>query len=167
VDLTQPLPPNPIGVARLEQTLAGLLEPPAPRPVPPLPPMAAQVSGKTYALEPNPAGLRAVRLGFDSPDVCRCAVIGADGRVTLMRVGLDGVYRMAPGRNDFPAGARGAWLDERTFALEYDEIANLEAYNLVMHFEADRVTLEVTQRTHQGTLRIEGRVTDEEAPLQG
>ncbi|TFH26502.1 MAG: class C beta-lactamase-related serine hydrolase, partial [Myxococcales bacterium] len=61
-----PLPPNPEGVARLESALFGATEAPAPTPVPPLPPIASEVSGKVYRLDANQFDVKCLSFHFDS-----------------------------------------------------------------------------------------------------
>ncbi len=75
-------------------------------------------------------------------------------------IGLDGIYRLAPGRNGFRYGIRGQWLEEMAFALSYDQIANLDAFDLRMTFAADghSVNIDAQERTEQAHIRIEARV---------
>jgi hypothetical protein len=42
--------------------------------------------------------------------------------------------------------------------LDYDAIANREAYTLRMRFDGDSVTIEAKERTHEAVLQFEGQV---------
>jgi hypothetical protein len=76
-----------------------------------------------------------------------------------LMVGLDGVYRLYPVDDyDLPMGLRGDWRDAQTFVLEYDRIANRDAYTLAMRFEGDAVTIEVKERTRQASITFGGGV---------
>ena len=67
----EPLPPNREGNARLNTAIQEASEPPPVQPVAPLPPMAEEVSGKDYRLEPNQFDVKCIALRFDSPsEVC-------------------------------------------------------------------------------------------------
>ena len=65
VDLEKPLPANPAGVQQLDAALKAIQAPPPAQPVPPLPAMAAAISGRVYELDPNPFGLTSTQLHFD------------------------------------------------------------------------------------------------------
>jgi CubicO group peptidase (beta-lactamase class C family) len=158
-DLTAPLPANPDGVARLNETVAKVVAAPAPQPVPPLPPMAETISGKVYEFGLNPLNMKTLRLIFDRPDEATAEMTTFDDQPPVsVAIGLDGVYRMTPGDYDFPIGMRGSWEDDQTFMLDYDAIANREAYTLRMRFDGDSVTIEAKERTHEAVLEFEGQV---------
>ena len=48
---------------------------------------------------------------------------------------------------DLSVGLRGHWTDAQTFVLEYDTIVNYYYYQLQMHFDGDRVSLTLSERT--------------------
>jgi hypothetical protein len=73
-------------------------------------------------------------------------------------VGLDGVHRISNGPNDLPQGARGEWVDDSTFMLEYDNIANNDHIFLRIRFMGDGVTVEAQETAHELGTRIEGKV---------
>ena len=160
VDPRQPLPPNPAGVTRLQQTLASLAQAPAPQPVPPLPLIARAISGRTYTFEGNPLEVQTLRLDFTVPGDPTLRLTQLDGQVTRdSTIGLDGVYRMSRGMYGFPVGQRGYWEDERTFVFEYDQIANIDPFVLRARFEGDTVVLEGKDRTREAGVRAVGRAT--------
>jgi hypothetical protein len=144
-------------MARLTETVAGLSAAPDPTPVPPLPATALAISGKTYTFDPNPLGIVSVQLDFDqsAEAMATFALEGDPGPVTLA-VGLDGIFRTAPGDYGFPLGLRGGWVDQSTFVLDYDMIANNDAIVLVLSFADDTVTITASERTHEGEVQFEG-----------
>jgi CubicO group peptidase (beta-lactamase class C family) len=125
----EPLPPNPEGTARLEAAVNAAANPQA-QPVPPLPPIAAQISGKTYRLM-NPdilfSDVDRMRVPDGDWKVAKFGMDFGDDEATLtlellsdtelnVTVGLDDVYRVTAS----PLGtlaAKGAWATETTFIL--------------------------------------------------
>ncbi len=116
-----PLPANRLATLALQIRLEALAHPQA-QPVPALPAVAGQVSGRSYSLEANRLGIQAFRLAFAPPAGQATITLDmAQGRLPL-GVGLDGVYRYTPvGEGGAHPGAAiaalGAWLDEETFVL--------------------------------------------------
>lgn len=157
VDVQHPLPPNPAGVARLQEALAKVASAPAPNAVPPLPQTAQAISGQTYAFEPNPLTLRTLTMDFAGPgDPTLRLTFANDEPARQATIGLDGVFRMSTGAHGLSLGQRGYWQDENTFVLDYDQIANIDPYLLQMRFERDSVTLDVRDRTRIEGLRLVG-----------
>lgn len=157
VSPTVPLPPNPEATAKLAATLESLLAPPEPQPFV-LPATASTVSGATYGFEPgNPLGVESVRVAFDDSAEADFEVTFSDGRDPFAGpVGLDGVLRTTPGTWDLPVGMLGTWTDEQTFVIERDEIANNGALIVTLHFDGDDITLDVQERTVEGTISVSG-----------
>ncbi len=161
VDLSQRLPANAAGTARLNAALTAVAQPPTPGAVAPLPDTARAISGKTIVFEPNPLGLRAVRIDFNDTVEATLSVSVADGGQWLpLRVGLDGVYRFAPGDHNLPTGARGEWTDPQTFVWEYDAVANNDHILFQTRFDGNRVTVEGQETAHELGARAEGRVQE-------
>ena len=157
IDLGQSAPANPAGVARLKAAVAAVAEAPNPAPVPGLPLMASAVSGRSFQLGPNPSDLETLCLEFDGSQVARLYLTFFHQEPRTFEVGLDGVYRIFPGDDyGLPAGMRGAWIDERTFVLDYDTMANRDAYEYRMTFLENRVTVQVTERARTGAVTFEG-----------
>jgi hypothetical protein len=151
VDMEQPLPANPDGLAQLEAAVQDLAQPPAPQAVAPLPDIARQISGKTIVMEPNPLTIETIRLDFNDTAEGLWQITVAGRQAPLAgAVGLDGVDRVSIGDYGLPAGVRGAWADAETFIFEYDEIASIDAYTFRLRFEADRVVVDVTTRQGGG-----------------
>lgn len=155
VDMENPLPDNPEGVARLDAAVAAVAQPPAAGPVPPLPDVARQVSSKTYMLEPNVIGLDSIACTFNASAEATCAV-GVGGDPPLMwAVGLDGVYRFSSGLDGRPLGARGRWTDPRTFTLESNGITTNDQFGLSLRFDGDRIEVQF-QEKNGGSARMAG-----------
>jgi hypothetical protein len=161
VDLTGPLAPNPAGVEQLTAALEVVRKPPDPQPVASLPEAARAISGKTFVLESNPLNLKTLRLDFDDSAEARIRLAFTDQPNRDFLVGLDGIYRTYPVDDyDLRMGLRGEWQDAQTFLLEYDRIANRNAYLLEMRFESDGVKISHTERTRAGSVTFEGRLQD-------
>lgn len=116
------LDPNPEAYARLNTAIEDATEPPAAKPIPPLPPMAGEVSGKVYRLEPNSFDVQCISLRFDSPSEVRFDLTLDSGAFTLP-VGMDGVPRfLVTGPNGTPVGVLGEWTEPSVFSMDYDEV---------------------------------------------
>jgi hypothetical protein len=152
-----PIPANPEGAAKLAATVETLVAPPGPQAFS-LPDTAATISGIRYGFEAgNPLGVNSLVVGFDEAAEADLEVTFADGRQPLAGpIGLDGVYRLSPGAWGLPAGMRGTWADEQTFLFERDEIANNGALVVILRFGDDDLTMEVLERTVEGTISIVG-----------
>ncbi len=171
MDFKKPLPANPDGDARLAELVAALPNPPDPQPVPPLPAIAGEISGKVFHFDPNPFLLESLRLDFNTSAEATVQFIFTDGQQTPPApVGLDGLYRMTPGLNldrafhvfaDFKnltVGLRGAWVDGKTFRLEYDTLFNRYFYLLEMKFNGEQVSVTGSERGTNSKGTFEGRL---------
>jgi hypothetical protein len=145
VKSSKALPANPGANKKLHRLLEACRDP-RPKPVPPLPAAARQVSGKTFRFhtddtKKNPLGLETASLVFNKKNQCRIRFtfpektayvsVGFDGvyrtnpyskrlKVLEIDVGLDDVYRstMTPTEiGTLPYFARGSWKDDRTFVV--------------------------------------------------
>jgi CubicO group peptidase (beta-lactamase class C family) len=159
IDASRSLHANPGAVDRLSSALKTIQEPPAPRPVAPLPKAAEEVSGKTFVFGPNPFQLKTLRLEFnDSAEAGMQLTFADDQPPRSGKIGLDAVYRMSPGKYNLPVGQRGYWADAYTFVLEYDEVANRDARVLRLVFEDKRVMIEAKERSHEAVVSFEGKL---------
>ncbi|MEP7273955.1 MAG: serine hydrolase [Acidobacteriota bacterium] len=162
----QPLPENPTAVARLNAAIAAAAKPPAASPISTLPDLAQTISGRTYELEPNWMGLTSFSLVFRPGEQTATVRLqfqpalkqyqwGISAKVrgtkTIMEVrsvGLNGIPRLSgDGPLGLPVALKGSWEDERTFVLEYDEIANTNSYRLRLIFDGNRVSVQSKERT--------------------
>lgn len=156
---SKPLRPNPKGVALLESRIRqAALSRSQPRAAPPLPDRAKKVSGQTYVMDANPSGLVSVSLTFTSQEEAVFGVsIAEDSQTVNLRVGLDNVYRIGPGRFGLPAAARGFWQTSNTFVLDLDEIGNINRWRIRMTFRDDRVTVVLNEATSLTSATIGGK----------
>ncbi len=161
VDPTKALPATPAGEKELSEAVRVVAQPREPQPVKPLPPVAAKISGVEFCFAPNPLDLASLLLTFNETSVAQIQLTFSGDQPTVGgEVGLDGNYRLAPGRYEFPFGLRGQWVDQQTFALASDQIANLDAYDARVTFSMDgqSVSMEIKERTEAGSVTLEGRV---------
>lgn len=160
VDLNAPggVPANPEGVARLDEVIAGLAQPPAAQPVTSLPATAATISGVTYAFPENPLEMATIRVAFSGGSEANLEIGLTDGRTIAGPVGLDGDFRFNTTYDyGFPLAWRGTWVDDDTFWFEWNEVANRDVYLLDLTFTEDFVTVEAREITHQAGVSIEGQ----------
>jgi len=141
VDLQKPLPENSAGVAQLEAALAECVQSPPARPVPPLPDVVSSISGKVFTFKQNPLRIRSIRLDFDDSAVATLRLDLSDPSTVVAMVGLDGVYRPSIGGR--PCIAKGAWTDDQTFKVDYNEGPGISYHKVAIRFDDDRLTFEI------------------------
>jgi hypothetical protein len=155
-----PLPENPRAVARLESLSNKAEERPESEPVPPLPEMAARVSGKTYALEDNVYGWQSFALAFQEQEATFDLSIGDDSQE--FAAGLDDVFRINQVDQLGPTGPiafKGSWRDEDTFFLR---MQLLDGYHYELHFDfvEDGVDVSLKDLIAGGWQRIHGTLDE-------
>jgi CubicO group peptidase (beta-lactamase class C family) len=153
----RPLPANPATAAQLEKALEAVVEPPAPRPVPPLNETGKRISGRTFAVDTNDLEIEEFSLEFTGLADAVFRFKHSGGKMDNWPVGLDGIYRLSEGPFGLPQGLRGEWADAKTFVMEYDNIANNDHVFLRMSFDGDRVAVESRETAHELGVRFEGR----------
>lgn len=145
IDPSNPLPANPQGVAQLEAALDTLVKEPPALPGGEVPQTAAEISGKTYIFEPNPAMLKSATLEFNDPAE---ATIYLDllGKEVTWKIGLDGQYRQSP------EGSlqRGYWKDAQTFVIEVFDVG---MDNRTFTFTDERVLVDASGLTIEGKMQ--------------
>jgi len=153
---TTPLPPNPGGAASLESRIQqATLNPDKPQSVPPLPGMAQQISGQKYELGTNPFQLEDFSLTFEKQDEALMNLTVADDTLALP-IGLDNVFRIAPGRFGSPAALKGFWKKRGVFAFDFNEIGNINNWRATVRFEDDRVAIRMQERGGLADLTLAG-----------
>lgn len=143
IQSNEALVPNPDGAVALHAAIADAavaVTSETPQPVPDLPALAAEVSGQTYILEPNPVGVMGFSLTFADEATATLTLVTYEGTRTHV-VGLDGVYHWSPGNYALPAGAVGRWTADDTFEIDLDELGNINRWHIVNRFDGDAVTL--------------------------
>lgn len=138
-----PLSPNPEAYARLNTAVQNATEPPLAKPIPPLPPAAAEISGKVYRLEPNQFDVKCISLRFDSPSEVWFDLTLGSGAFELP-VGMDGVARfLEDGPTGIPVGVLGEWTEATVFSMQYDELAGPNHLRIRSSFDAGSQSVEL------------------------
>ena len=149
------LPPDPEGTARLAAVAARRAVPPSPTPPPPPPPLVESISGRTFALPPEPPfGWQAVALTFDGGAAATLTPTVA-GTARPFAVGLDGVPRLTPGGGfvadprhaDSTLALTGRWEDERTFVVTFDTLARIDRGTISLRFDDAGVAVALVEET--------------------
>lgn len=138
--------PNPEAYARLNQAIEDATKPPQAKPVPALPPMAEEVSGKVYRLADNQFGVSCISLRFDSPSGVWFDLTLGSGLFALP-VGMDGVPRFSETRpTGIPVGVLGEWTEPNEFSMQYDEVGGSNHLRIRGNFadDSESVALEFT-----------------------
>jgi hypothetical protein len=142
------LPEDSTGAARLATVVRAATEPPAARPVTTLPPQAAVISGRIYALDANPFDLRSFSLTFSGGATAQLQLELVDRLDRPRPVGLDGVPRVSPdGRFGLPVAVSGAWESDSTFVLDYNEVGNINNRRFRLKFVDEGASVELTERS--------------------
>ncbi|MCL5428610.1 MAG: beta-lactamase family protein [Chloroflexi bacterium] len=151
-DLENGMPENPEGQAQLQEALVAILDAPEAEPVPSLPAIVQEISGKNFILESNGILNSALTLTFPETGEARLEFTvqnESEPRVSL--VGLDGLYRASVSGK--PVLARGEWVDEKTFVIEYNEGPGLNLLFFWMKFEGNQLEMKITDvGTFVGTM---------------
>jgi hypothetical protein len=140
VQSSEALPPNPAGVAQLDDAIRRAASTERdPQPVDPFPAIADVISGTTFVFDDNPFELYSGTLWFPSADEARFRIISS-GRYTLdpdfvWAAGLDGIERLGPGQLGIPAAGTGGWQPDETFVMNVDLMGMLERFRLTFTFE--------------------------------
>jgi hypothetical protein len=143
--------PNPDGVQLLESKLREVaLIQTEPEPAPSLPQTAERITGKKYTLDPNPVGLLSIALTFQEETealLSWTASTDPPDRQAANQVnwpiGLDNVYRFAPGQYGLPMGLRGRWVSEDAFVIYIDYIGDTGKAEIRFDFEGDDLTMQI------------------------
>lgn len=141
----KPLPSNKKIAAKMKDFLREI-EFPTSQPVPPLPAIAAKISGKTIQCEPNGTHFQSISLDFrpNENNTCLLTINWDDGRKdpTPPLVGLDGVYR----KHEASWGVfafKGSWLNDDTFVINTQELRQAERIDIKFTFNQDDIAIDV------------------------
>ena len=153
----RPLAEDPAGYSMLQAKIAAAASPPGAQPVPGLPPIAMNISGKQYALDKNGLGLLSIRFTFAGGDTALLDLQLAD-RLESHPLGLDGVYRVSRQSPDAqPVAVKGAWLSENEFGFTYNEFAAAQNTIARAVFQGDGISLSVKDPFNNLDMIIAGR----------
>jgi hypothetical protein len=160
VESAAPLPANPDGVAVLESSVEQATAPPRPEPVPPLPEIAQQVSGKTIVLESNPVGLQSITLDFPGGAEAALRLTFIEGDQMVWPIGLDEVYRFTPFEHGLSMGVKGEWESDNVFVTHRDVIGGYERERIDAAFGEDQITIQIHNLTPGGggSVTLAGRL---------
>ncbi len=137
------LPANPQGSDLLAKAIAGIaIEEPMQLRAPS--PLADLISGKAFQFPDNPLGVKMLTLYLaDAQPHYKIyardpsgAAIGMDGPI-----GLLGFYLKSKRSNYGVRAARGSWLDDQTFAIDFQYVGMGEQRRWLLRFEPTKVTL--------------------------
>jgi len=133
----RPLPANPQALARIEAGAQALAQPrQAPQP---LPPIALEISGKTFTLSDNPFGWHTIAFHFENG--AEVAGITIDNAQHL-EVGLDNLFRMVNGGDSlFPEGLRGRWDDQDQLIVDAVLVGQLADFDNTIQFTSDSIRI--------------------------
>lgn len=135
-----PLPPDAEGVALLAAKARAVGEEQASSAAP-LPPIAQQVSGRTYAFSRVPWGWRSILLRLDAP-APTIEIQRADGKEVKLALGLDGRFAYGESPEGITA-LRSKWQDGQT--LRVDVRVPEEAISLIYDLRFGGTGVEVTE----------------------
>jgi CubicO group peptidase (beta-lactamase class C family) len=167
VESENSLPANPEGIAFLESTVqkATRAIEDEHSPSPPLPSISGEVSGNTYALEPNPYGLLTLSMTFKEKDDAMLrlsmnpAITGAE-RLEVP-IGMDNTYRVSRGgRFGMSVALKGKWENDNTFVVKYDEIGNINNWRISIAFQDDTITVHMQEATNLAEANFGGKVQE-------
>jgi hypothetical protein len=152
-----PLPANDAGDARLAKLVATAAAPPLPVATTSLPPLARRISGKIWFLSPNPLALRSLMLAFPSASDATVRFGFADGSSEEHVIGLDGAPRISPNRTAGLAVALSGQFLKNGFAFDYDEIARINAYRMLLTPDAQGLSIHLTERSGLTDMTVTAR----------
>lgn len=155
---SEPLPENPEGVARLDSLVKAVANP-EPGPIPPLPQMAHQVSGKTYAFGTNPGDFKTFSITFQpQKDEAKFSLSFGSQHVEGA-IGLDNVYRIINAEG-FLRALRGSWVTENTFSIDYQVLDYTQRGTIRMTFEKNKLTVWMQEEIQDIKYKFSGRLQD-------
>jgi hypothetical protein len=160
---SDPLPSNPEGVALLESRIRQAALPPEKETEGrPLPDIARRISGRTYRLDRNPYALVSLSLVFAGEREALLR-LGADPALAdsegmELPIGLDGAYRIAPGRFAIPAALKGWWERDDLFVVDMNEIGNINHWRIEVAFQGDEVEVSMEDAAGLGGAEFGGRL---------
>jgi CubicO group peptidase (beta-lactamase class C family)/sugar lactone lactonase YvrE len=149
VQSDEALPANPAGVVRLQElTQEVAAQVASPVAVPPLPQVAAEISGRIYVFDVDDGYASAV-FDFSREDEVLFSVTATSNAFESgpwqWLAGLDGVERYSNGRNGGLAAATAFWQDDQTLVMNIEDLGNLELLRLTFVFDVDDIdTMSVT-----------------------
>jgi hypothetical protein len=162
---TDPLPPNPEGVALLESRIRQAALPPEKEAEgKPLPDTARRISGRAYRMDRNPYAPVSLSLVFEGEREALLrlgtdlALSGSEG--VELPVGPDGAHRIAPGSFGIPAALKGWWERDDLLVVKMNEVGNINHWRIEAAFRGDPVEVSMGDATGLGRARFGGRIAE-------
>jgi hypothetical protein len=133
------IPSDPDAYAKLEsliQSAAGTTQP-----VPVLPQVALDITGKTYMLGQNFWGWSDMTFFFEQgSEEATLKMTGSPG----LKIGLDHRYRLTESPNSRPIGLRGHWIESDTFYLDYIVFGDFIRNEARIKFDGNKIAVTIT-----------------------
>ena len=148
----KPLPPDTSAIAELKARIGRAISPL--EPVPSLPALATQVSGRTYQMADNPAGWHTVQFIFGEGEPQASAVI--DGVALDPPIALDNVCRVGQASGGSQRCLRGAWQSDGTFVIHEVDLGQLSEMIFSVRFEGNDVSITATESLSGSQMHLEG-----------
>ena len=152
-----PLTANSEPTASLE-AIAGRMTQPQKRLPAPLPQKARDISGRTFTIKARGASLASFSLTFNGSDEALMVAVQGDTDYEVL-VGLDNVFRTSRISDRESISARGHWINEKTFVVDWCPLAAGDRVTITLTFENKRVKV-------RSKSAMTGRVQHSEAKLQ-
>lgn len=149
------IPSSPEAFARLEtliQSVTGTSQP-----VPVLPDLALNITGKKYRLEPNFLGWSEMTYFFEqgSNEATLRMTASSD-----LKIGLDNLYRITE-TDSGPIGLRGRWIEADMFYLDYIVFGDFIRSEAGIKFEGEKIIVTITYLNWDSTpIILRGRVAE-------
>jgi CubicO group peptidase (beta-lactamase class C family) len=133
------IPPNLSDISALQEQLQAIANPP-PKTPNALPPLAKEISGKTYIDLNGTHGWSTFAFTFNGTNEAGLDLMyGNKSEQIPARVGLDGLYRVTPTQNYGPIALKGYWKDGTTFVVTQQFLMEAERITMEMTFSGDKV----------------------------
>ena len=141
VKANSPLPPNE-GANKTLQSLIAEAAAAKPLPVAPFPPIARRISGRIFEMESAVYGYNSFSLTFTKNNEC---FLRLNDKLEVP-VGLDHVYRIMDlkgnsGIDTDPIAARGHWVDQEEFQLEWQSLLPADKLEITLTFSPEMVKM--------------------------
>ncbi len=153
IQSNQALPANAANLARLEAGINALSQPVKMDPKP-LPPIASEITGKTYTLNENSFGWTSMIFTFqEGAGEVKVTVNG----MRQLVIGLDNVYRLYTiDSKMFPQAVRGRWENDNSLAVEDITLGQLSNVTLKFQFTGSDLKISGQEKFSGSTFEIVG-----------
>jgi CubicO group peptidase (beta-lactamase class C family) len=160
------LPENPAGLAQLQASIAAASWTTSPQPVPPLPDIARDISGRRYTLEGEDIGWETVRLTFPGGAEAVFNLtgesVGREAQGITVTIGLDGVRRITVEPSPVGPvviGCTGSWESADTFVLDLVQYMAVDQAHITIRltFQGDGLDMAIAVGGETVTIHGERR----------